>query len=151
MISETGAGGIYEWDNATVANPVKWTLQFQTGIVSEDTDVALANDNISGVSLWHFFDFKVGGISEENNTHCENMPRMGGPINCSSYVINGRPGGANHKGVVDFWRREKPIYDIVAAKFNAPSDLAGCVPAKLPSVRNRKDASEFPAPGRSAA
>ena len=40
MISETGAGGIYEWDNATVADPVKWTLQFQSKIVSEDADVA---------------------------------------------------------------------------------------------------------------
>ena len=121
MISETGAGGIFEWINATVpaADAVKWTLQFQSQIVAADTDVAIANDNISGVSLWHFFDFKVGEVKEENGTHCEYQVPATYPPNCSYIEINGRPGGYNHKGLIDFWRREKPIYDIVAAKFNA--------------------------------
>lgn len=68
VISETGAGGIYEWShNATDA---KWTLLYQTEVISADVDVALANNNISGITLWHFFDFKVND-AEENNTHCE--------------------------------------------------------------------------------
>lgn len=52
-----GAGGVYEWgDNATAS---KWTLQYQSAVIGEDVDVALANDRISGISLWHFYDFKV--------------------------------------------------------------------------------------------
>lgn len=114
VISETGAGGIYEWDaNAT---DDKWTLKFQTEIISQDVDVALANNNISGITLWHFFDFKVDD-HQENNTHCEYIPDMY-PPNCSYIEINGRPGGVNHKGVLDFWRRPKPAYQIVAAKYN---------------------------------
>ena len=30
-----------------------------------------------------------------------------------------RPGGTNHKGVLDFWRRKKKSYAVVAARFNA--------------------------------
>lgn len=133
MISETGAGGIFEWDaNETDA---KWTLAYQSEIVGLDVDVALANDFISGISLWHFNDFKVdndgarwpsptGG--QENKTHCvydhpppttfEELAKEG-PPNCTYIKIDGRPGGENHKGSVDFWRREKPIFAEVAAKF----------------------------------
>lgn len=57
VISETGAGGVYEWSaNATAA---KWTLKYQSEIVGGDVDVALSNENISGICLWHFYDFKV--------------------------------------------------------------------------------------------
>ena len=80
VISETGAGGIFEWDaNATDA---KWTLKYQTEIIGRDVDVALANEHVSGLTLWHFFDFKVNNCQldagsgaavcsgVENNTHC---------------------------------------------------------------------------------
>jgi hypothetical protein len=40
-----------------------------------------------------------------------------GPPNCTYIEINGRPGGENHKGSIDFWRREKPAFGIVAAKY----------------------------------
>ena len=40
-----------------------------------------------------------------------------GPPNCTTIVVNGRPGGENHKGSVDFWRRPKPAFGIVAAKY----------------------------------
>jgi beta-glucuronidase len=43
------------------------------------------------------------------------------PPNCSYINITSRPGGVNHKGVVDFWRRPKPAYQLVAAKYNATS------------------------------
>lgn len=115
VISETGAGGIYEWDkNDTDA---KWTLNLQNEIIAQDVDVAIGNDNISGITLWHFFDFKVND-AQENNTHCEYIPDMY-PPNCSYIEINGRPGGINHKGVIDFWRRPKPAFQMVAAKYNA--------------------------------
>lgn len=134
LISETGAGGIFEWDaNQT---DVKWTLAYQTEIVGLDVDVALDNDFISGISLWHFNDFKVDncgarwpcptGGGQENNTHCvydhpppetfEELAREG-PPNCTYIKVDGRPGGENHKGSVDFWRREKPAFAVVAAKY----------------------------------
>ena len=57
MISETGAGGVFEWDaNATDA---KWTLKYQSEIIGGDVDVALANEFVSAIALWHFYDFKA--------------------------------------------------------------------------------------------
>jgi beta-glucuronidase len=53
VVSETGAGGIYEWKhNQTTA---KWTLGYQSDIVSRDVATAIENTNISGIALWHFF------------------------------------------------------------------------------------------------
>ena len=63
---------------------------------------------------------------QENNTHCEydhppptTFAELAavGPPNCTYIEINGRPGGENHKGSLDFWRREKPAFGIVAAKY----------------------------------
>jgi beta-glucuronidase len=115
MISETGAGGIYEWsDNATAA---KWTLAYQTKIIEADVEVGLGNSNISGMTLWHLFDFKAG---DQNHTACPYIPNVYPPT-CSYINVSqsSRPGGENHKGSIDFWRRKKPIFDIVAAKYNA--------------------------------
>ncbi len=53
IISETGAGGIYEWKQNETAE--KWTLGYQTDIVSRDVATAIENANISGIALWHFF------------------------------------------------------------------------------------------------
>jgi hypothetical protein len=33
--------------------------------------------------------------------------------------VNGRPGGENHKGSMDFWRRPKPAYFEVGAAYRA--------------------------------
>jgi len=139
VISETGAGGIYEWSENNT--DVKWTLKFQTGIISGDVDAAISNQNVSGITLWHLFDFKVdncgahwpcsshdGSYGQENNTHCPyNHPppttfqelASEGPPNCTIILVNNRPGGENHKGSIDFWRREKPVFGIVAAKYKA--------------------------------
>jgi hypothetical protein len=43
----------------TNASDIKWTLQYQAKIILGDVDVAIANPNISGICLWHFYDFKV--------------------------------------------------------------------------------------------
>jgi beta-glucuronidase len=116
VISETGAGGIYEWSNNKT--DAKWTCNYQTEIISQDVDTALSNSNISGITLWHFFDFKTNDATE-NNTHCEYEPNIYPPTCAYIDVNNGRPGGENHKGVIGFWRRAKPAYNVVAAKYNA--------------------------------
>ena len=116
VVSETGAGGIYEWsDNTTDA---KWTLNFQTEIISEDVKTILGDDNFSGITIWHLFDFKVDD-KEENNTHCEYEPDVYPPICGWIDPESNRPAGYNHKGVLDFWRRPKPIFQIVASMYNA--------------------------------
>ena len=143
VISETGAGGIFEWENnstdAKGAYP-KWSLAYQSQVISRDVDVCIAHGNISGCTLWHFFDFKVENCNildcsqQENNTHCKwnhDPPTTfadlaaEGPPNCTYIKINGRPGGENHKGSIDFWRRPKPIFHTVAAKYNASRVEAG--------------------------
>ena len=49
VISETGAGGVWEWSrNATDA---MWTDKYQSEVIAADVDVALSNANISGVTL----------------------------------------------------------------------------------------------------
>ena len=101
----------------------------------QDVDVALSNDFISGIALWHFNDFKVDNCGskwpcpwggQENNTHCEydhappttfeELKSKGAP-NCTYIKVDSRPGGENHKGSVDFWRRPKPAFAMVASKY----------------------------------
>ena len=136
VISETGAGGIFEW--ATNETDAMWTLEYQTEVIATDVDVALSNDLFSGITLWHFFDFKVdncgatwpcnNGPGQENNTYCvwDHEPPTTfdelaavGPPNCTYIEVNNRPGGENHKGSVDFWRRTKPVFGVVAEKYKA--------------------------------
>ena len=104
-------------------------------------DVALANDFVSALALWHFYDFKVDncgatwpcdhGKGQENGTHCEydHAPpttfaelKTKGPPNCTYIKVNARPGGQNHKGVLDFWRRPKPAFAMVAAKYQTANE-----------------------------
>jgi len=130
VISETGAGGIYEWSrNRTVA---KWTLAYQTKVVTEDVDVALDNSNISGIALWHFMDFKVDD-AYENYTQCQYVPGAYPPT-CAYIDVSGRrPGGLNHKGCFDFWRREKPVFRAVAARYSnvTAAQASGRIPGVL--------------------
>jgi beta-glucuronidase len=53
LISETGAGGIYEWKHNRTK--VFWTLGYQSDIISQDVATAINNANFSGIALWHFF------------------------------------------------------------------------------------------------
>ena len=53
-----------------------------------------------------------------------------------------RPGGINHKGVVDFWRRKKDSYTLVSAKFHAA--LRGEVNASLHDRLRRIPAAGSP-------
>lgn len=59
----------------------------------------------------------------QDNTTCQYVPNTF-PPNCSFIDVKldspkGRYGGANHKGVIDFWRRPKPAFLAVAALYNA--------------------------------
>lgn len=117
VISETGAGGVFEWsDNKT---DVKWSQKFQVEVISRDVDVALANSKISGLALWHYFDFKGNDEATAACGHCDYLLGIEPPTCGFINVTCARPGGENHKGVVDFWRRPKQAYAMVAAKYNA--------------------------------
>jgi beta-glucuronidase len=120
LISEAGAAGIYEWSDNQTAVP--WTSMFQINVLVENINVAISDHNISGVTLWHFFDFKTKD-AYENNTHCEYLPNVIPPT-CSYIAVNisernTRPGGANHKGVLDFWRRKKPSFEEVSRRYRS--------------------------------
>lgn len=122
LISETGAAGIYEWMNSTTNNThTKWTIPYQTEIIREDVTTAIGNPNISGICLWHFFDFKVDDKWQMGHPHCDYLPNVSPPtcgyIKVNTSTAGGRPGGANHKGVLDFFRRPKPSYAIVGALY----------------------------------
>jgi len=127
VISETGAGGVYEWaENATDA---RWTQRYQVEVVARDVDAALNSSRISGITLWHWSDFKANDHDTAECGPCEYSPGVEPPT-CSYINVNcSRPGGENHKGVVDFWRREKQAYAAVASRYNAYQRRAGAAGA----------------------
>ena len=94
-------------------------------MIDRDVDVALANENVSGLSLWHFFDFK-GNDGAQACGHCQYVPNVLPPT-CAWYNLTGdcahRPGGLNHKGVVDAYRRKKPAFESVRAKYQQAQGL----------------------------
>ena len=65
-------------------------------------------------------DFK-GNDDAQKDGPCDYLPDVSPPTCGYIDVSKNRPGGLNHKGSVDFYRREKPIFNIVAAKYNATS------------------------------
>ena len=71
-------------------------------------------------SSFFSLDFKVDD-RWENNTHCDYLPEVF-PKTCGYIDVdigraNGRPGGANHKGSVDFFRRPKPVFWVVSSQY----------------------------------
>ena len=89
-------------------------------MLSRDVDAALGNARVSGVALWHSFDFKADD-RYQHDTACDYVPGVY-PPNCSHVTISYRPGGKNNKGVVDFWRRPKPAFAMVAAKYQTANE-----------------------------
>ena len=92
IISETGAGGILGQHSK---NQSRWSLEYQATVDGDNADVAMADANIAGLTLWQFCDIKV----DQSNTS------------------SGRPGGINNKGVVSQWRAPKPAAAVVAAAY----------------------------------
>ena len=92
-------------------------------------DAALGNAHLSGITLFQFFDIKVGDDKTRRCPPCDYLsgvePPTCGYIHAGPYDdypwehACGRPGGLNHKGVLDPWRRKKEAYYVVATKFNS--------------------------------
>ncbi len=117
-ISETGAGAVFEWSHNKTDE--KWTVKYQGEIVGRDVDVALANERISALTLWHYFDFKINDHDIATCGPCEYVSGSSPPLCGFINVSCARPGGENHKGVVDFWRRKKVTWEIVKEKYTKP-------------------------------
>jgi len=111
LISETGGGGIFEWNNKT--DPF-WSQLFQSEVVQRDAEFAVATDLVSGITIWQFSDIKADDHDTTTCGQCQYFPHppsLSVPWNCSYISVScGRPGGENHKGGVDFWRREKLVF-----------------------------------------
>eukprot|EP01060_Flectonema_neradi_P017164 TRINITY_DN2397_c6_g1_i1.p1 TRINITY_DN2397_c6_g1~~TRINITY_DN2397_c6_g1_i1.p1 ORF type:complete len:332 (+),score=73.45 TRINITY_DN2397_c6_g1_i1:127-996(+) len=117
MISETGAGGVYEW--AHNASSVRWSQGYQNDIVQADVIVALNNSQISSLTLWQFMDIKANTKDTAKCPQCDYLPGVTPPT-CGYIDVNcGRPGGENHKGSVDFWRRKKQVFNTVASLYHS--------------------------------
>jgi hypothetical protein len=59
LISESGVGAIYEWQNNKTAVP--WTCAYQAKALVDIVEESISDSNVSGLALWHFFDFKSTG------------------------------------------------------------------------------------------
>ena len=91
----------------------------QAEVLARDVDAALDGASISGLTLWHFFDFKGDDAAQKQCGPCDYLEGVSPPTCGHISPSCWRPGGENHKGVVDFWRREKEGYALVGAKYNA--------------------------------
>ena len=92
------------------------------------SELGRAIERISGISVWQFNDIKADpsdfhpgpGPQKQVCKSCTYSTAYDAstPMNCSSISTSCfRPGGENHKGVLDFWRREKPAFTETAAKY----------------------------------
>ena len=108
LISETGAGGVYEYDNVTAC---KWSQLYESEVTYADAFAALNNSKVSGITLWQFNDIKANEGDTSKCGQCDYYPDS--TICAYIDVSCGRPGGENHKGSVDFWRRIKQSYNTV--------------------------------------
>ena len=112
LISETGAGAIYEWDNATA---VKWSQLYESMVTFADASFALNNSFVSGITIWQFSDIKA---NEDANNECGQCDYYPGETICAYINENcNRPGGENHKGSVDYWRRYKIAFQTAQLLF----------------------------------
>lgn len=136
-MSETGAGGVFEWLNASAPAPgPRWSQQYQGAVVEADATVILQDKRFSGLTLWQYSDIKADDSDTAGCGQCHYAPGPGPgpaplpypvtggnlsiPWDCAVVDVScGRPKGQNNKGVVDFWRRRKLDFDAVAAIFAA--------------------------------
>jgi beta-glucuronidase len=123
-ISETGAGGVYEWQNSS---DVRWSQLYQREIVAADATFAVTSPDVSHFTIWQFNDIKAHEGATQDCGQCAYAPHPNNltvPWDCSYIDVTcGRPGGENHKGQVDFWRRTKSTFDGLKAVFAAAAEL----------------------------
>ena len=95
-----------------------WSQLYQAEIVTRDAQFAVDNDDVSGITLWQFSDIKADDDSTRSCGQCKYLPHsqsLSVPWDCGYIDVScGRPGGENHKGIVDFWRRQKMDFPLVA-------------------------------------
>jgi beta-glucuronidase len=110
-ISETGAGGVFEWRNHTA---VFWSQEFMSEVVGSEAKFGVSFPYVSGITLWQFTDIKGNDDAQRKCGQCEyapHPPSLSVPWDCAYISVKcGRPGGENHKGQVDFWRRKKDSF-----------------------------------------
>lgn len=121
-ISEAGAGGIYEWKNSS---DVFWGQQFQSKVVETTAKFAVSEPHITGLTIWQFSDIKANDGDTKHCGQCEykpHPPHLSVPWDCA-YINTkcGRPGGENHKGQVDYWRREKETFHTLSQVYGTAS------------------------------
>jgi len=105
---------------------VKWGQPFQAAVVAADLQSALSLPTVSGVAVWQFSDvnadpsdFGHGQAPQVCPSCVYSTPyNASTPMNCS-YITTScfRPGGENHKGILDFWRRKKQAFGVAKALF----------------------------------
>ena len=117
MISETGAGGVYEWANN--ASSVQWGQAYQNEVVKADVIAALNNTQVSSITLWQLTDTKAGTEDTAKCPSCDYLPGVVPPTCGYIDIYCHRPGGENHKGAVDFWRRKKLTFSTVTELYHS--------------------------------
>ena len=100
--------------------PPKWSQQFQADLVEKDVRAALSIPHVSGISLWQFMDIKADDGATKSCGSCVYAKPYNAstPMDCA--IISAhcwRPGGENHKGLVDLWRRPKRVFASVQKLF----------------------------------
>ncbi len=97
LISEIGADAIYGWRDR---HETRWSEQYQAKLLDEACRIALERDDVAGLSIWLFADYRGGEELDEGHGH-----------------ILRRGRGYNNKGVVDEYRRPKLSYECVKRRF----------------------------------
>eukprot|EP01059_Diplonema_ambulator_P031384 TRINITY_DN5734_c0_g1_i1.p1 TRINITY_DN5734_c0_g1~~TRINITY_DN5734_c0_g1_i1.p1 ORF type:complete len:623 (+),score=162.68 TRINITY_DN5734_c0_g1_i1:629-2497(+) len=120
MISETGAAGVYEWANN--ASSVKWGQAYQTAVIQADAEFAMNSSLVSSLTLWQFMDIKANDQDTVSCGQCDYLPGVTPPTCGYINVSCNRPGGENHKGTLDFWRRKKQVFTTVQKIYHGPTN-----------------------------
>ena len=105
------------------ARPPKWSQEFQALLVGDDVRSALSLRRVSGISIWQFTDIKADDASNRDCKSCVYATPYDAhtPMNCSYITAKcWRPGGENHKGLVDLWRRPKLAFEVVRKLYAEP-------------------------------
>ncbi|KAA0177338.1 hypothetical protein FNF27_01116 [Cafeteria roenbergensis] len=129
-ISETGAGGVFEWTNST---NVRWSQLYETQVVAAEAGFAASSPNVSHFTVWQFNDIKANEGDTAKCGQCQYLPHPNNltvPWTCEQINVGcGRPGGENHKGQVDFWRRKKQSFPRLASIFKSALGESACAPS----------------------
>lgn len=107
---------MWEWTNTTDPH---WSQKYQMEVVTADATFFANNRSVTHFTIWQFNDIKANMQSTQQCGQCDYLPHpnnLSVPWDCAYIDVScGRPGGENHKGQVDFWRRIKQSFAPLAA------------------------------------